>query len=135
MPVIYRSLIYAFLVIPSTLVIGGSNAASLAGTGDIKIDTKNSVKFHILRDPIDKSGKPTMTINAQFFKPTGDGPFPAMVLLHDCGGVDNTQIKWAERLVEWGYVALLWDSLGPRGLKDCTWGLSSVDWVRDAYGA
>lgn len=121
------------LVIASTLVIGDLNTASLAQTGDIKIDTKGRVEFDSITNPNYKSGEPTITINAQVFKPTGDGPFPAMVLLHDRFGVHITQEKWAARLVEWGYVALLVDSLGPRGLEEAL--LSNMDWSRDAYGA
>jgi dienelactone hydrolase len=55
-------------------------------------------------------------------KPSGDGPFPAVVMLCGCGGLKNASpidVKhdstWAERLVEWGYVALQLDSFSPRG--------------------
>lgn len=48
-------------------------------------------------------------------KPSGAGPFPAVVVLHGCGGFNNVAVTWADRLARWGYVALAIDSLTPRG--------------------
>lgn len=54
-------------------------------------------------------------------KPTGQGPFPAIVMLHGASGIKG-QGKyldiWAQRLAGWGYVSLLVDSFGPRGESD-----------------
>jgi dienelactone hydrolase len=58
-------------------------------------------------------------------KPDGPGPFPALVMHHQCGGLRRGQWRnqamrnWAVKAVERGYVVLLIDSLGPR----------KVDWV------
>jgi dienelactone hydrolase len=54
--------------------------------------------------------------------PEGKGPFPAVVLLHDAEGLSWDlgavhYAAWAERLVQWGYVALRVDSFGPRGFS------------------
>ena len=43
-------------------------------------------------------------------------PYPAVVVLHGCGGISSHSAKIADRLGSWGYVALTVDSLGPRGL-------------------
>ncbi len=60
-------------------------------------------------------------------KPEGDGPFPAVVLAHGCGGTErNTphQTVWrglgrhAALLNENGYVTLIVDSFGPRRITD-----------------
>ena len=60
-------------------------------------------------------------------KPDGDGPFPAVVLLHGCSGTERTtshQTVWrglgghAALLNENGYVTLIVDSFGPRGITD-----------------
>ncbi|MBV8030021.1 MAG: dienelactone hydrolase family protein [Betaproteobacteria bacterium] len=51
------------------------------------------------------------------FKPAGDGPFPAAVLSHTCGGIYWHLYNWAERLTKAGYVVLIVDHLGPRGRK------------------
>ena len=62
-----------------------------------------------------------------FARPDGDGPFPAVVLTHGCGGTErNTshQTVWrglgghAALLNENGYVTLIVDSFGPRGIDD-----------------
>jgi dienelactone hydrolase len=89
---------------------------------------------NIFADPLTLAGK--------LQKPAGDGPFPAVVLLHGCGGIQpKRDHRWAERLSDWGYVTLQVDSFGPRGLSNvCTYtGKDSIDIfqqrVTDAYDA
>lgn len=61
-----------------------------------------------------------LTITATLVRPTGPGPFPAVVQLHGCAGVEAQSFRWARWLAERGYVALVVDSLGPRGDRgDC----------------
>jgi dienelactone hydrolase len=69
------------------------------------------------------------------FKPPGLGPFPAVVLLHSCGGVRNAHIKQhALELLKEGYVVLVVDSFGPRGIENCgSRVLSGSAGVADAY--
>lgn len=50
-------------------------------------------------------------------RPQGSGPFPAVVVLHGCGGFHQDMLAWADRLRRWGYVALAVDSFGPRGIE------------------
>ncbi|MGD0662310.1 MAG: dienelactone hydrolase family protein [Syntrophorhabdales bacterium] len=65
-------------------------------------------------------GKPLM-LEGELVKPSGDGPFPAVVLLHPCGGRTRAQNVWADLFANWGYVSLIVDSFGPRGIKEvCT---------------
>ena len=87
-------------------------------------------------------GGGTLMLTGRLKKPEGDGPFPAVVMLHGCGGISlRRDNRWAERLAGWGYVALLVDSFGPRGLSSvCTYsGRDSIDIlqqrVTDAYDA
>jgi dienelactone hydrolase len=61
-------------------------------------------------------GAPVSNARAELFAPAGDGPFPAVVVLHGCDGVGRHYRVWARRLVAWGYVALLVDSFRPRGV-------------------
>lgn len=49
-------------------------------------------------------------------RPSGAGPFPAVVVLHGCGGFGYRPVSWADLLASWGYVALAVDSLTPRGM-------------------
>jgi len=69
-------------------------------------------------------------------KPQGDGPFPAVVLLHGAGGIREYHDVWAERLASWGYVTLQVDSFGPRGLSTAFGDLNMVfKRTYDAYDA
>ena len=55
-----------------------------------------------------ENGKPLM-LSGYLMKPDGDGSYPAVVLLHGCGGSRGGQGKnytWARKLVNWGYVVL-----------------------------
>ena len=79
-------------------------------------------------------------------KPDGDGPFPAVVLTHGCGGTErNTthQTVWrglvqhAKLLNRNGYVTLIIDSFQRRGITDgCQHPLSYYPvQIRDAHAA
>ncbi len=78
---------------------------------------------------------------AKLTKPQGKGPFPALVLLHGCGGmVSSYPHDWDRRLSEWGFVTLQVDSFSPRGISSvCAGGMISMEMlsyrVRDAYVA
>src|SRR5436309_11809456 len=86
-------------------------------------------------------------IPATVSKPDGPGPFPAVVIMHDCSGLGLTSSgapgRWAKELVGRGYVVLLPDSFTTRGHPDgvCTDPSRSRDdvsparRVRDAYAA
>ncbi len=65
----------------------------------------------------------SLVLHATLYRPDGPGPFPAVVALHDCGGLNerpNAQAqlysKWADKLVADGLVVLFPDSFGSRGL-------------------
>jgi dienelactone hydrolase len=93
--------------------------------------------------PLTASSTPGMAL----YKPDGPGPFPAIVLMHQCGGLRNpkgrwqnqSMLDWAREAVSRGYVALLVDSLGPRGVDSvCMGGKNGVTFhrgVRDALQA
>lgn len=68
-----------------------------------------------LRKESVKGGIDKSPINATIYKPEGAGPFPAIIVLHDCGGVNSKDQAWAKRLTTWGYVAVIVDSFGTRG--------------------
>lgn len=72
----------------------------------------------------DESGE---TIATWLVKSEGNGPFPAVVLMHGCGGTERDtphQTVWrglnrhAALLNENGYVILIVDSFGPRNIND-----------------
>lgn len=68
-------------------------------------------------------------------RPRGAGPFPAVVVMHGCGGMRlSVKDLWPKRLVAWGYVVLVVDSFTTRNIKD-TCQSYLPDRVFDAYGA
>jgi dienelactone hydrolase len=56
-------------------------------------------------------------ISGWLYRPSGAGPFPAIVLAHTCAGVNAHTDVWGKRLADWGYVTVAPDSFGPRGQK------------------
>src|SRR3954468_18275070 len=65
-----------------------------------------------------RSPKPLVVIDAWLSKPAGDGPFPALVYLHGCGGLSKSRRDDVAGLMTgWGYVTLAVDSFASRGLK------------------
>jgi dienelactone hydrolase len=84
---------------------------------------------------------------ATLIKPDGAGPFPAVVIMHDCSGLGSRSsgapMRWAQELVPQGYAVLIPDSFTPRGFPDgvCTVPAGQANTVngtiraRDAYGA
>lgn len=66
------------------------------------------------------------SIPIRVIRPEGAGPFPAVVVLHDCSGLgirsSGSPARWGKFLVEQGYVVLIPDSFTTRGLASgvCT---------------
>jgi dienelactone hydrolase len=64
-----------------------------------------------------------ITLHATLYRPEGAGPFPAVIALHDCGGLADRPLgqaqlysEWAKLLVADGFVVLFPDSFGSRGV-------------------
>jgi dienelactone hydrolase len=85
--------------------------ALVACTGSVK-----SVKFD--NSLSQKLGGDPVTLTGKLIKPAGEGPFPAVVILHPCVGLTPNQDRWASRFKSWGYVSFLVNSFGPRGVSD-----------------
>ena len=58
-------------------------------------------------------------IPSKLLKPEGRGPFPAVVIMHDCSGLgprsSGAPDRWAQMLLDWGYVVIIPDSFSTRG--------------------
>ena len=67
-------------------------------------------------------------------KPKGEGPFPAVVLLHSCLGLPSNREALGATFAGWGYVALFVDDFATRGLKE-TCSREFGEAVPDALGA
>jgi dienelactone hydrolase len=64
-------------------------------------------------------------IPVELSKPDGSGPFPAVVIMHDCSGLgprsSGAPGRWAKELVGRGYVVIMPDSFSTRGFPDGVW--------------
>lgn len=111
----------------AVLLLGGSASAS---------DKRVKFDSAVPRSEEDAAGvgQRGTAIEGYLTKPSGPGPFPAVVLLHSCLGlpVDRTAID--NMIASWGYLALFVDDFGTRGLRQtCT--VDFPEGIADAYGA
>ncbi len=63
-------------------------------------------------------------IRGELFRPSGDRPHPAIVMMHGCSGlytksgkIKTNSAVWVKRFVDWGYVVLAVDGFTPRGFR------------------
>jgi hypothetical protein len=105
----------------------------------------SSEDFKIAVFPDDQSDK-DLVLTGELKKPDGKGPFPAVVLLHTCGGTNDTFNEfWPEYLSSIGYASIAVDSFGPRDARSCSREIRNIKgkdrvardryFSRDAYGA
>jgi dienelactone hydrolase len=88
--------------------------AMIGGEGAAFAQSPQAVRF---------AGLDGVTLQGALYVPKGNGPFPAIVALHGCAGLNgkNDEISprhrdWGERLAAQGYVVLFSDSFASRGL-------------------
>lgn len=67
------------------------------------------------------------TVDGYLTKPEGNGPFPAVVLLHGCGGVEPKEQLWRDWFRQHRFVALSVDSFTPRGVGNICTNLGRID--------
>lgn len=111
----------------------GTGLARAEGAEAAGFDAAHRVTFRSGATPVDKFNfdAPHDVIEGYLYRPEGDGPFPAVVLVPDIPGLIPVQKAWALRLAQWGYVALAVDNHShapnhtPREISN----------AHDAYGA
>lgn len=63
----------------------------------------------------------TVELGGSLYRPDGSGPFPALVLMHGCSGVEKNHDVWARKLAARGYMALIVEGFRSRGVNEvCT---------------
>ena len=68
--------------------------------------------------------------------PDGPGPFPAVVLMHGCGGILEAHIRWASELNAAGFATLIVDSFRPRSILNvCKGDTTSTGYSQRAFDA
>jgi len=124
----------------STLFALPAGAAAVASTSATELVSFPSKDADVAADG------PTR-LQGRIMRPSGTGPFPAVVLLHGCSGLytkagalSARHLWWARTLRDQGYLVLLVDSFGPRGITEqCSEtqrrARASVERKRDALAA
>jgi len=80
-------------------------------------------------------------LKGTLYKPSGQGPFPAIVMLTPAGGFFKAHDRWVERFLSWGLVVLKVETLASRGRSSIfddggSWPtLSPRDAAQDAHDA
>jgi len=96
------------------LVSGGE---PMAAADTVKIGTGSSYPVAVVKIPVEDAN--TKSVFAVLFEPAGAGPFPAVVILNGCAGLDAdadiVRRLNAEYLVR-GIATLVLDSFSPRGI-------------------
>jgi len=71
---------------------------------------------------------------ARLYAPEGSGPFPAVVLSHTSGPLQQHIFQWAKRFLAEGYAVLIVDHLGPRGkTTNRDFSVSVTEYAQDDY--
>jgi dienelactone hydrolase len=92
----------------------------------------NDLAFPDQPEQLSELMRPRMAL----LKPPGDGPFPAIVLLHQCAGLNAAVLAWARRAISRNYAVLLLDAFSARGVTSVCYGpKSGVNLVRGAKDA
>jgi dienelactone hydrolase len=101
---------------------------------------RNAVATEQVMVPVDWHGG-QVQLTGWFDKPAGAGPFPAVIVLHGCGGYEinvtyTAMPLWVSLLQAQGYATLKLDSLTARGLSEvCSGGLSGRQRAQDVLVA
>lgn len=138
---------YSFLIIMVVLLAGGIRASTAQDAPEWKAEVWDAEAIYRgatiapdlalpeAADTVDHLTSPRMAL----IRPVGSGPFPALVLLHQCGGINPAVTAWARTAVSHGYVVLLVDSFGQRNVKNVCFGPSNgvnlFRGTRDAFQA
>ena len=67
------------------------------------------------------------TLSGHLYKPSADGKHPAIIMVHDCRGIQAYQQDWAKRVAGWGFVVLLLDSFSTRNIESTCQGLGEQE--------
>ncbi len=123
----HRSLTFTLALLLGFSVCAQPTPRNLAADAGSALD----LVFPTAVTPLSEANYPRMLL----LKPEGEGPFPAVMLGHQCGGLifskanpqaaNWTMLEWAKRFQAVGYVTLLIDFMGSRGAQQVCQGPQS----------
>ena len=119
----------ATLALAVWLAAGPAQAGSLVEFSNVSEHAKPSQLLGYL-------ARPDAGLSALTGGSSGNAaPYPAVVVLHGCGGISSHSTAIADRLGGWGYVALTVDTLDRRGMEHGCGSGTFQDQAFDAYAA
>jgi len=130
----------SLLVFTAAIALAGAGKAAARPAADER-------GFDMVSIPLLGDGKPNAAdgaVTGYMFRPEGGGPFPAVVIMHGCNGLDwlisgtpgwALAKRYAARYVAHGYAALILDSFEPRGINNACGSPMSVSPQRRAWDA
>ena len=130
----------SILVVIAAIVVAGAGRSAARPAAD-------EHGFDTVSIPLIADGKPDAAdsaVTGYLFRPVGRGPFPAVVIMHGCNGLDwlvsgrpgwALAQRYAARYVALGYAALILDSFEPRGVGNACGSPMSVSPQRRAWDA
>ena len=122
----------------ATLAITVALCGGVAGSEIVRFESAayrlGELQQRLARERGEMPAPPRTPLVGYLTRPEGSGPFPAVVSVHGCLGLNDVQRNAAEQFANQGYVSLVIDGFATRGLKDdCLAGLG--DRQSDAAGA
>ena len=107
-----------FIVLMCTLMISGYSQL-VSAMELVHLNSAKPPPSPLKQSQLEAQGiepEPGIPIWGHLSKPEGEGPFPALVLMHGCGGIHSSHDLWAKLLNKLGYVTLILDSFRPRNI-------------------
>lgn len=132
----HRSFSALALAVAIICVASPARAQTFPGYDD-PFGPQADLRFPTAPEPLRIEKDPRKATTA-LFRPADAGPFPALIVMPDCGGAGESEFTWANKAVANGYVALIVDSFTPRNVEnDCSLP-QRISWPRrlkDAFDA
>jgi uncharacterized protein len=110
---------------------------ALGSVTNVLASVTTPVEFETVGGPLYPGATVPARVPATLRLPAGDGPFPAMVIVHGTGGVHSNGEALAKVLLDAGIASIEPDMWKPRGLSGGTASRPRIisDTLPDAYGA
>lgn len=128
---------FALRCLAVAALLGIELAGSLPAAADEPVKFASAATPFSQAEGVRNAGKlpqKAFGIRGYLTRPKGNGPFPAVVLLHSCLGLRADRRSIGSTLASWGYVALFVDDFATRGIRE-TCAVDFPEGLSDAYGA
>ena len=109
--------ILSILLVALSLGIGSAHAEEVNFNASSTPLSKFAIRRLKAQGVENPQPDPGVELTGELTLPDGAGPFPALVLNHDCRGIRPYQRDFAMKAASWGVATLLIDAYGARGVE------------------